>query len=143
MKRILLILPLLTLATGCATVTRGTTEAMIIETDPAGANVVLSTGETCRSPCTLEKKRKDGFDVMIEKAGFETVEVAVISQTANAGAAGMAGNVVLGGLIGMAVDAGSGAMKELSPNPLQVKLVPTAVAREEESGEAGQEKRVD
>jgi hypothetical protein len=36
----------------------------------------------------------------------------------------MAGNIVLGGLIGAAVDAGSGAMKELKPNPIVVKLVP-------------------
>lgn len=141
MKKIMLILPLLALSTGCATVTRGTTEAMIIETDPAGANVVLSTGETCMTPCTLEKKRKDGFDVTIEKAGFESVEVKVVSQTATAGATGMAGNVIVGGLIGMAVDAGSGATKELSPNPLQVKLVPAAVARENESAEEVLEKR--
>lgn len=34
----------------------------------------------------------------------------------------MAGNVVVGGLIGAAVDAGSGAMKDLKPNPIQVNL---------------------
>lgn len=143
MKKILLILPLLAASTGCATVTRGTTEAMIIESDPAGANVVLSTGETCMTPCSLEKKRKDGFDVTIEKAGFETVEVTVVSQSSGAGAAGMAGNVVIGGLIGMAVDAGSGATKELAPNPIQVKLVPAAVAREEETADEVLEKRYD
>jgi len=48
----------------------------------------------------------------------------VESQVAGAGAAGMAGNVILGGLIGAAVDVGTGAMLELKPNPIQVKLVP-------------------
>jgi hypothetical protein len=32
------------LSTGCATITRGTTEVLIIETTPAGADVELSTG---------------------------------------------------------------------------------------------------
>lgn len=36
----------------------------------------------------------------------------------------MAGNILFGGLIGAAVDAGSGATKELKPNPLNVRLVP-------------------
>jgi hypothetical protein len=35
----------------------------------------------------------------------------------------MAGNVLIGGLIGIGVDAASGATKELRPNPLVVKLV--------------------
>jgi hypothetical protein len=36
----------------------------------------------------------------------------------------MAGNVLVGGLIGVAVDAGSGATQELVPNPLNVTLEP-------------------
>jgi len=36
----------------------------------------------------------------------------------------MAGNVLFGGLIGAAVDAGSGAMHDLVPNPVDVRMVP-------------------
>jgi len=46
-----------------------------------------------------------------------------------AGAAGMAGNVILGGLIGAAVDAGSGAMKDLKPNPVKVTMVASKPAQ--------------
>jgi hypothetical protein len=45
---------------------------------------------------------------------------------AGAGGAGMAGNVILGGLIGAVVDANSGATRELVPNPLRVTLEPEA-----------------
>ena len=38
------------------------------------------------------------------------------------GSAGMAGNVILGGLIGAAVDANNGATQDLVPNPLRVTL---------------------
>lgn len=112
------------LGPGCATITRGTTEAWTVESDPSGAQVTLSSGEQCLTPCTLKKKRKHGFQVNVEKEGYESVDAQVISQTAGGGAAGMAGNVLVGGIIGVAVDAGSGATKELKPNPLSVKLNP-------------------
>ena len=36
----------------------------------------------------------------------------------------MAGNVLLGGVIGAGVDAGTGAMHSRKPNPLVVELTP-------------------
>jgi len=36
----------------------------------------------------------------------------------------MAGNVLVGGIIGAAVDAGTGAMNDLVPNPVILQLVP-------------------
>ena len=121
-------LALLLLATatlpGCATITRGNSEALVVETTPIGAEVRLSSGEVCKTPCTLKKKRKENFVVFINREGFEPVEVNVISETAGAGAAGMAGNVLIGGIIGVGVDAATGATKKLTPNPIRVTLNP-------------------
>ena len=47
-----------------------------------------------------------------------------MGQISGGGAAGMAGNVLLGGIIGAGVDAATGATKDLKPNPIDVKLVP-------------------
>jgi hypothetical protein len=41
---------------------------------------------------------------------------------AGAGGAGFLGNALIGGVIGAGVDATSGAMLDLSPNPLNVQL---------------------
>lgn len=111
-------------AQGCATITRGTSEAWTVESDPIGAQVTLSSGERCITPCTLKKKRKDPFGVTVEKAGYSTVRAQVLSQTSNAGSMGMAGNVLIGGLIGIGVDASSGATKDLKPNPLVIRMEP-------------------
>ena len=121
-----LILPaaLLLLTQACATVTRGTTVTWTVESDPLGANVALSSGERCTTPCTLKKKRKHPFEVTVEKAGYGSVSTQVLSSTSGAGATAMAGNVLVGGVIGLAVDAGTGAMRDLKPNPLVLKLVP-------------------
>jgi len=132
-----LALTVILFASGCATITRGTTEAFVIESEPPGAEVRLSTGETCETPCTLEKKRKHNFTIDLEKEGYEPVSVSVVSQVAGAGAAGMAGNVVFGGLIGAGVDAGTGATKELKPNPVEVTLVPLAATAETTGGGGG------
>ncbi|MBI4659038.1 MAG: PEGA domain-containing protein [Verrucomicrobia bacterium] len=108
---------------GCATITRGTTQALVIESEPSGASVELSTGLRGKTPATFKVKRSENLVVTISKAGYETVTVNVIAQMSGAGGAGLAGNVILGGLIGAAVDAGTGATKELKPNPVKVNLV--------------------
>ena len=122
MKTLLIAMIAVAVLGGCATITRGSTEAFIINSTPSGANVRLSSGETCITPCTLERKRKKEFVVFISKTGFEPVQVSIVSQVAGAGAAGMAGNIIFGGIIGAAVDIGTGATKELIPNPVRVTL---------------------
>ena len=113
---------------GCATITRGTTEVLVIDTQPPGADVRIDpVGHTCKTPCSVELKRKKDVIVQIEKAGYEPVKVTVLSEIAGAGAAGMAGNAIVGGLIGVAVDAASGATKKLTPNPIKLTLVPVQV----------------
>ena len=113
------------LMSGCASVTRGTKDVLVIESDPPGAlaSLALRSGTVvCTTPCTLELPRKHGFSVKFEMEGYNTAEATVVPKQAAGGSAGMAGNVLLGGLIGVAVDASSGAMKDLMPNPLVVKL---------------------
>lgn len=119
-------LAMIVLPTGCATITRGTSEVLIVETTPAGAEVEMSNGMRCKSPCSLEMKRKNNVVVDISKDGYEPVRVNVLSQIAGAGAAGMAGNVILGGVIGAGVDVATGATKQLKPNPVVVTLAPKA-----------------
>jgi hypothetical protein len=127
LKTTSLIVTLVTLA-GCATITRGTSEVLVVETTPPGANVEISPiGHRCTSPCSLKVKRKGNYTIDITKAGYEPMRTNVLSQVAGAGAAGMAGNVLVGGLIGLGVDAASGATKELKPNPVRVTLTPMAV----------------
>ncbi len=107
---------------GCATICRGTKDTLVVESDPAGANISLSNGMEGKTPASFKLSRKENLVVKIQKNGYEPVEVNVTSQVCGAGGAGMAGNVFVGGLIGAAVDAGSGAMYDLKPNPIKVTL---------------------
>ncbi|MFP5330173.1 MAG: PEGA domain-containing protein [Alphaproteobacteria bacterium] len=108
----------------CATITRGTSQKFAIESVPSQADVKLSTGQTCVTPCTLTLKRKSQFKVTVSKEGYKTEERDVHGKVKGGGAAGVAGNVIFGGVIGAGVDVASGAALSLEPNPLQVTLVP-------------------
>ena len=112
------------LAGACATITRGTTSQIQIHSNPPEAQARTSMGFTCITPCTLQAGRKDEFSVVISKAGYHTVEIPVRTQVAGAGAAGFAGNILIGGVVGMAADAATGATLEHFPNPVTVTLTP-------------------
>ena len=122
MKKLVMAILIAVLASGCATVTRGTSEAFAIESIPPGASAMLSNGLTCITPCSIKVKRRGEFTVNIEKDGYEPVVATVTSSIDGAGGAGMAGNVLVGGIIGAGIDAGSGAMHSHKPNPLSVTL---------------------
>lgn len=113
----------------CATVTRGSNTAFEVQTTPPGASVVTSNGHQCPStPCSMKMPRRSDFTVAISKPGYKTVNANVTNKVAGAGGVAMAGNVVVGGIIGAGVDVASGAMLDLTPNPMILTLEPAKPA---------------
>jgi len=112
---------------GCATVTRGTTDQITVTSEPSGAHVTTSLSQSCSSPCTFNVSRKDEFIVKIEADGYKAQEIPVKTQLAGSGAAGFAGNLVLGGVIGMGVDVATGSTLEHVPNPVHATLEPVDI----------------
>jgi len=108
---------------GCATITRGTKDVLIVNTTPGGAQVKLSDGQTCgNTPCSFKVPRKSELNVLVTKDRCKPQQIRVTNRVAGGGGGGMAGNVLVGGSIGAGVDASSGAMLELVPNPVNVQL---------------------
>jgi hypothetical protein len=111
----------------CATVTRGTSQNFTVESTPPGASVSTSNGFQCdATPCTFRMPRKPGFVATVSLNGYVTQEITIDSKIGSGGAAGMAGNLLIGGVIGGAVDVTSGAMNDLTPNPLVVEMLTPA-----------------
>lgn len=111
--------------TACATVTRGTNTAWEVKTEPSGAKVETSNGHQCAAtPCSMKMPRKSEFTATITKSGYKPATVSVTNKVSGAGGVGMAGNVLVGGLIGVGVDSVSGAMLDLTPNPAVLTLEP-------------------
>jgi len=112
---------------GCASVTRGTTENISISSTPSGAEATISgldVPTACVTPCAIVAKRSADITVSFVKEGFEPEVVQLTKEVPATGAVGFAGNIVAGGLVGMGVDAVTGAAQDHKPNPVIVTLKP-------------------
>lgn len=78
----------------------------------------LTSGAECVTPCQIELRRKDDLRVDFTLDGYEPTYVLVQSRTGGA----MAGNILLGGVIGGVVDASNGSTNFLYPQPLTVRM---------------------
>lgn len=123
MRNVCWFLPLLVFAS-CATVTRGVHEKVRVISEPTSAYVELSSGERGLTPITFLKRRKENFDVTVSKPGYITQTIKVRSNFSPTGGGAMAGSLVAASVVGVGVDAFSGASLSLYPNPVIVHLVP-------------------
>jgi hypothetical protein len=138
-SRALFIIAFAASSAACATITRGTKEDWAVQTDPAGATVKTDHGYSCSpTPCTMKLPRKNKFEVTVTKAGYKPYSAHITTGISGKGTAGLVGNAVVGGIIGIGVDAASGATMDLRPNPLVVTLEPEgqAVANADPAAEA-------
>jgi len=111
---------------GCASITGGTQQSISIETKKdstqvSGANCELTNAKGkwfVTTPGSVQLQRSnDALLISCNKEGFDTGRASVESIVR----AGMAGNVVFGGVIGMAIDHASGAAYDY-PNLIQVMM---------------------
>lgn len=124
MLRALALLALL-LTSACATLTTGTTQPLTITSEPAGAicrlerdGGVVGVVNPTPGSVTISRSSRD-LSVRCEKQGFEPG-----LRTISAGfQAATLGNILLGGVVGIVIDAASGAAGQYEPN-LHVVLPP-------------------
>ena len=112
---------------GCATITRGTHEKFNIRSQPSGADVSLTNGLRCTTPCHLNLRRKEEFVATVTLPGYKPAQISVESKMHGGGGAALAGNLVAGGIIGGAIDGTNGSLRDLKPNPIDVTLVQETV----------------
>lgn len=113
----------------CASITKGTTQSITINTNPPGARCELTRdgeliGVADPTPqiVTVDKS-SDDIQLACKLAGHVTA-----SHVIESGAEAMtAGNVIFGGVIGLAIDAGTGALNKYDAN-VTVVLQPEPAA---------------
>jgi len=123
---------------GCATVTRSPSANWTVSSYPEGAEVTSSNGNYCKAtPCSFRVARKEPFTATVSKAGYEPSTVNVTPTLKPWGAVAFAGNAVVGGLIGIGVDAWTGSMLDPSHNGEIVTLTPLGAGEGIQLGDAG------
>jgi hypothetical protein len=112
-------------AAGCATVVAGTTQEVYVQTEPSGAECRMdkqgvNVGIVNPTPGKVKLPRsKDSVVARCTLAGYEPSNEVLVSSFSGA----TVGNILLGGLVGIAVDAASGANNKY-PERVTVVMTP-------------------
>lgn len=108
----------------CATIMHGTGQKLDIMSTPGGAKVFVDKQSQGMTPVEAKLSRKDHHFVRLELEGYEPFETTITRKVSG----WVWGNIVFGGLIGLAVDAISGGLYKLSPEELQAEMKKTGVS---------------
>lgn len=111
---------LLPLTMGCASMMQGSTESAGISSNPDGATVFVNGEIKGETPVILDLKRKSDYRIELKKEGYQDASASITHNVSG----WVWGNVLFGGLIGLAVDACAGGMYKLSTDTIHLDLIP-------------------
>jgi hypothetical protein len=103
----------------CASIMHGTHQDVGISSNPTGAAVSVDGLLKGNTPVIANLTRKDNHIVRIELAGYKPYETTLTRSVSG----WVWGNILLGGLIGLAVDAISGGLYNLTPEQVSGQLL--------------------
>jgi len=103
---------------GCATVIHGSKQQIAITSNPSSGTVTVDDQVVGKTPFTTRLSRKKPHFIKIELDGYFPYQAVFTRKTSG----WIAGNILIGGLIGLGVDAITGGMYKLSPEAVQAEL---------------------
>lgn len=103
---------------GCGSIINGTTQDVGISSVPSAAEVTVDGQIIGKTPVTAQLRRKDNHIVKLELPGYLPYEATFTRSVSG----WVWGNIIFGGLIGLAVDAISGGLYKLTPDQLNAEL---------------------
>ncbi len=111
------------LSTGCATMLNGPTQLIRVSSTPDGAQVLINEKIVGTTPCVVDLQRSHDYALVLKKDGYKPLTCPLRRVSSGA----TLGNILFGGLFGLAVDAMSGANYKFATESVQTVLeeVPT------------------
>ncbi len=107
---------------GCSTVVNGQEQALQVNSNVAGAEVLINGVLVGKTPFSGLVKKSSTSSLTVRKDGFKERTVQLATEIEG----WFWGNIILGGVIGSSTDYGTGAMHKYAPNTIQVDLEPMA-----------------
>ncbi|HET8648878.1 MAG TPA: PEGA domain-containing protein [Gemmatimonadales bacterium] len=102
----------------CATIMQGSSQEVSVASTPTGAKVLVDGNEVGKTPYVAKLSRKDKHVVRIEMEGYQPFELPLARATSG----WVWGNIVFGGIPGLAIDAITGGMYKLKPEQIEATL---------------------
>lgn len=116
--RSVLCITLIVVLSGCCSIIHGTRQDVGISSAPTGALVKIDNVPSGNTPVVAKLARKDNHFVHVELSGYQPFDMTLTRSVSG----WVWGNIVFGGLIGLAVDAIDGAFYNLSPEQVSATL---------------------
>ena len=95
----------------CATIIHGMRQEVGILSSPTGAEVWVDNVTEIKIPVVAKLRRKDTHTVKLLMPGYQAYETTITRSVSG----WVWGNIAIGGLLGLGIDAISGGMYKLSP----------------------------
>lgn len=108
---ILSFLTFCTVLSGCATIVHGTNEKFNVASTPTHASILIDGTRVGTTPKQIKLSRSDNHTMTLSLAGYQPETIRLKKSISG----WFFGNILLGGLVGIAVDAADGAMYSLTP----------------------------
>ena len=108
--------PLAVLA--CASILHGSSQEVGIASQPSGATVTVDNQALGTTPVVAKLKRKDKHFIAVTMDGYQPFELTTTRSTSG----WVWGNIVFGGLIGLAVDLSTGGAYKVNPAQVSAQL---------------------
>ena len=127
-KQLLVITFALFFITSCASIVHGPTQPVSFISQPSGATILINGKEYGKTPQVIELRRMGRergadpnikmYDVQVLMDGYYPYEFKITREMDG----WFLGNILLGGLIGIIVDASNGAMYKLTPSQVIAQM---------------------
>ena len=114
----LFVLSSLPLLVGCASIIHGTTQQIGISSSPTGAEVTVDGMQHGITPVVVDLKRKDTHTIHVTLDGYQPFEIPLTRSVSG----WVWGNLVFGGIPGLAIDAITGGLYKLAPEQVSAQL---------------------
>ena len=105
-------------AAACATIMQGSQQPVALSSTPAGASISVDGKEMGTTPATVRLSRKDSHVVSLALDGYLPYQMTLEKKTSG----WVWGNIVFGGVVGVVVDASTGAMYRLTPGTVDANM---------------------
>lgn len=103
---------------GCATIITGTSEDVLIQSNPPRASITINGQPRGETPLQLDLDSDRSYMVQVKLEGYEPQSFQIERSTSG----WMIGNLLFGGIPGLVIDAATGGMYVLEPTSVAAVL---------------------
>jgi hypothetical protein len=111
---------LCTLTISCASIFKGSSADVRVNSNPSGANIFINGIDRGVTPQTLSLKRNSDYVLTFKKEGYEDLNFEIFKKF-DIGTA-LVGNIFSWGLVGIIVDVATGAAYSLTPADVEANM---------------------